>query len=117
MVNAREATRVQTRAGEIVIQPAKATDDPMQIEPVDVIFGGVQARQAVDRNAHLRPLRSMPRGYAGFRSACRRGWCSGASRAYGGPRRIRSRDAACSDCPTPCIREDSTGAYKHAPVA
>jgi len=78
---------------------------------------GYRLGRVVDRNAHLRPLRSMPRGYAGFRSACRRGWCSGASRAYGGPRRIRSRDAACSDCPTPCIREDSTGAYKHAPVA
>src|SRR5215469_1693583 len=57
MVNAREATCVQTRAGEIVIQPAKATDDPMQIEPVDVIFVGVQARQGRRSQRASSPLK------------------------------------------------------------
>jgi 2-dehydropantoate 2-reductase len=32
---------VETPAGEIVIQPAKATDDPTQVGPVDVVLLGV----------------------------------------------------------------------------
>jgi len=36
---------VETAAGEIVVQPAQATDDPMHVSPVDVIFLGVKAWQ------------------------------------------------------------------------
>jgi 2-dehydropantoate 2-reductase len=35
--------RVETPAGEIVIQPAKATDDLTQVAPVDVVLLGVKA--------------------------------------------------------------------------
>jgi len=34
---------LETPAGEIVIRPAKVTDDPAQIGPVDVILLGVKA--------------------------------------------------------------------------
>ena len=39
---------VETPAGEIVIRPAKATDDPTQVAPVDVILVGVKAWQVED---------------------------------------------------------------------
>jgi len=47
---------VETPAGEIVIQPAKATDDPMQIGPVDVIFVGVKAWQVEEAAKDMRPM-------------------------------------------------------------
>jgi ketopantoate reductase len=34
---------VETPAGEIVIQPAKATEDPTQVGPVDVVLLGVKS--------------------------------------------------------------------------
>ena len=47
---------IETPAGEIVIQPAKATDDPMQIGPVDVIFVGVKAWQVEEAAKDMRPM-------------------------------------------------------------
>src|SRR6516164_7497078 len=47
---------VETPAGEIVIQPAKATDDPRQIAPVDVILVGVKAWQVEEAARDMRPM-------------------------------------------------------------
>src|SRR5215831_8788114 len=47
---------VETPAGEIVIQPAKATDDPVQVAPVDVIFLGVKAWQVEEAARNMRPM-------------------------------------------------------------
>jgi 2-dehydropantoate 2-reductase len=47
---------VETPAGEIVIQPAKATDDPMQVAPVDVILLGVKAWQVEEAARNIRPM-------------------------------------------------------------
>ena len=48
--------RVETLAGEIVIQPAKATDDPAQVAPVDVTLLGVKAWQVEEVAKKLRPM-------------------------------------------------------------
>src|SRR6266567_8066057 len=45
---------VETPAGEIVIRPAKATDDPTQVAPVDVIFLGVKAWQVEEAARNMR---------------------------------------------------------------
>ncbi len=58
------ALRVETPAGEFVIQPAKATDDPTQVGPVDVILLGVKAGR------WRRPLK-----ICGLWSALKRSWC------------------------------------------
>src|SRR6266480_1888264 len=47
---------VETPAGEIVIRPAKATDDPTQIAPVDVIFIGVKAWQVEEAARDMQPM-------------------------------------------------------------
>jgi ketopantoate reductase len=47
---------VETPAGEIVIQPAKATDDPSQVGPVDVVLLGVKAWQVEESARHMRPM-------------------------------------------------------------
>jgi len=47
---------VETPTGEIVIQPAKATDDPTQVDPVDVIFVGVKAWQVEEAARDMRPM-------------------------------------------------------------
>jgi len=47
---------VETPTGEIVIQPAKATDDPTQVAPVDVIFLGVKAWQVEEAARNMRPM-------------------------------------------------------------
>ena len=47
---------VETPAGEIVIQPAEATDDPRQIAPVDVILVGVKAWQVEEAARDMRPM-------------------------------------------------------------
>jgi hypothetical protein len=47
---------VETAAGEIVVQPAKATDDPMQVGPVDVIFLGVKAWQVEEAARNMQPM-------------------------------------------------------------
>jgi 2-dehydropantoate 2-reductase len=48
--------RVETPAGEIVIQPAKATDDPAQVAPVDVILLGAKAWQVEQVAKNMRPM-------------------------------------------------------------
>ena len=47
---------VETLAGEIAIRPAKATDDPTQVAPVDVILVGVKAWQVEDAARNMRPM-------------------------------------------------------------
>ena len=47
---------VETPAGEILIQPAKATDDPKEIGPVDVILLGVKAWQVEEAAGNMKPM-------------------------------------------------------------
>ena len=47
---------VETPAGEIVIQPAKATDDPRQVAPVDVVLLGVKAWQVEEAARNMQPM-------------------------------------------------------------
>ncbi len=47
---------VETPGGEIVIQPAKATDDPGEIGPVDVVILGVKAWQVEEAARNMRPM-------------------------------------------------------------
>jgi 2-dehydropantoate 2-reductase len=47
---------VETPAGEIVIQPAKATDDPTQVAPVDVILVGIKVWQVETAARDMRPI-------------------------------------------------------------
>ena len=47
---------VETPAGEILIQPAKATDDPKEIGPVDVILLGVKAWQVEEAARNMKPM-------------------------------------------------------------
>ena len=47
---------VETAAGEIVVQPAQATDDPMHVSPVDVIFLGVKAWQVEEAAKNMQPM-------------------------------------------------------------
>ena len=47
---------VETPAGEIVIQPAKTTDDPTQVGPVDVVLLGVKAWQVEEAARNMRPM-------------------------------------------------------------
>lgn len=48
--------RLEMPDGEQVIQPARATDDPARIGPVDVVLVGVKAWQVADAAQALRPL-------------------------------------------------------------
>lgn len=47
---------VETPVGEIVIHPAKAADDPMQVGSVDVIFLGVKAWQVKEAARNMQPM-------------------------------------------------------------
>jgi 2-dehydropantoate 2-reductase len=47
---------VETPAGEIVIQPAKATDDPRHVAPVDVLLLGVKAWQVEEAARNMQPM-------------------------------------------------------------
>src|SRR5262249_59190826 len=47
---------VETSAGEFVIHPAKAMDDPTQVAPVDVIFLGVKAWQVGEAARNMQPI-------------------------------------------------------------
>ena len=47
---------VETPAGEIVIRPAKATGDPSQIGPVDMVLLGVKAWQVEEAARRMRPM-------------------------------------------------------------
>ncbi len=48
--------RVTSIAGDFVIQPAAATDDPSTLGPVDVVLVGVKAWQVADAAEGMRPL-------------------------------------------------------------
>ena len=60
---------VETPAGEIVIQPAKATDDPRQIAPVDVILLGVKAWQVEELPEICGPWSARKRSWSRSRMA------------------------------------------------
>ena len=47
---------VETPKGEIVIRPARATDDPAQVGVVDVILVGVKSWQVLEAARAMRPL-------------------------------------------------------------
>ena len=47
---------VETPAGEILIQPAKAADDPRQVAPVDVVLLGVKAWQVEEAARNMQPM-------------------------------------------------------------
>jgi 2-dehydropantoate 2-reductase len=47
---------VETPAGDIFIQPAKATDDPQQVAAVDVVLLGVKAWQVEEAARNMRPM-------------------------------------------------------------
>lgn len=51
-----QGLRVDTPTGEIVIQPAHATDDPEQVGVVDVVLVGVKAWQVPESAHAIRPL-------------------------------------------------------------
>ena len=48
--------RLDTPAGEIVIQPARVTDDPAQVGEVDAVLLGVKAWQVAEAAEALRPM-------------------------------------------------------------
>ena len=48
--------RLDTPAGEIVIQPARVTDDPAQVGEVDVVLLGVKAWQVTEATKALGPM-------------------------------------------------------------
>ena len=51
-----EGLRVDTPTGEILIHPAQATDDPVQVAGVDVVLLGVKAWQVHDAATAMRPM-------------------------------------------------------------
>jgi len=48
--------RVDSVAGDFVIQPVQATDDPAQVGPVDAILVGVKAEQVSQAAEAMRPM-------------------------------------------------------------
>jgi 2-dehydropantoate 2-reductase len=52
----KEGLRIETPRGEIVVHPAKATDDPAQVGVVDVVLVGVKAWQVLQAARAIRPL-------------------------------------------------------------
>jgi 2-dehydropantoate 2-reductase len=48
--------RVETHKGEIVIQPAQASDDPIQVGVVDAVILGVKAWQVTEAARAMRPM-------------------------------------------------------------
>jgi 2-dehydropantoate 2-reductase len=48
--------RVETSKGEIVIQPAKASDDPVQVGVVDAVILGVKAWQVTEAARAIKPM-------------------------------------------------------------
>ena len=52
----RDGLIIETPAGELVVQPALATDDPQAAGPVDVVLVGVKAWQLRDAALAMRPL-------------------------------------------------------------
>ena len=52
----RDGLRVTSIAGDFLIRPAQATDDPATLEPVDVVLLGVKAWQVVEATEAMRPI-------------------------------------------------------------
>jgi 2-dehydropantoate 2-reductase len=52
----RDGLRVDTPQGEILIQPAQASDDPAQVGVVDVMIVGVKAWQVIEAAQAMRPM-------------------------------------------------------------
>jgi 2-dehydropantoate 2-reductase len=52
----RDGLRIETPDGEMVIQPAQATDDPSAVGKVDVVILGVKAWQVTDAAKAMRPV-------------------------------------------------------------
>jgi 2-dehydropantoate 2-reductase len=48
--------RLETDAGDILIHPARATDDPAQVGPVDVVLVGTKTWQVEDAARAMRPM-------------------------------------------------------------
>src|SRR5215210_2768817 len=48
--------RIEKDAGEILIHPAQATDDPAQVGPVDVVIVGVKTWQLNEAAHAMRPM-------------------------------------------------------------
>jgi 2-dehydropantoate 2-reductase len=51
-----QGLRVQTHTGDILVHPAQATEDPSQVDPVDVVIVGVKTWQVEDAARAMRPL-------------------------------------------------------------
>ena len=51
-----DGLRVETPAGELIIRPDGATDDPAAVGPVDVVLIGVKAWQVAEAAEAVRPL-------------------------------------------------------------
>jgi 2-dehydropantoate 2-reductase len=51
-----QGLRVETSRGEIVIQPAQASDDPAQVGTVDSVIVGVKTWQVIEAARAMRPL-------------------------------------------------------------
>jgi 2-dehydropantoate 2-reductase len=52
----RDGLRLETPAGEMVVAPAQATDQPGSVGPVDVVLLGVKAWQVREAAAAMRPM-------------------------------------------------------------
>jgi 2-dehydropantoate 2-reductase len=52
----RDGLKVTSVAGDFLIRPAQATDNPATLEPVDVVLLGVKAWQVVDATEAMRPI-------------------------------------------------------------
>ena len=52
----RDGLRIDTPEGEIIIQPAQATDDPADVGKVDVVILGVKAWQVMEAAEAMRPV-------------------------------------------------------------
>jgi 2-dehydropantoate 2-reductase len=52
----RDGLKVTSVAGDFLIRPAQATDNPATLEPVDVVLLGVKAWQVFDATEAMRPI-------------------------------------------------------------
>jgi 2-dehydropantoate 2-reductase len=52
----KHGLRVETPGGEIVVQPAQATDEPAQAGVVDVVLVGVKSWQVIEAARSIRPM-------------------------------------------------------------
>jgi len=54
-----QGLRIETPAGEVVIQPAQATDNPAHVGDVDVVLVGVKAWQVTEAAHTIRPMMGL----------------------------------------------------------